>query len=72
MDSRLLCAWNFSGSSGLPFPVPGNPTNPEIKPVSLVPPVLWGGFFTAEPLGKPMKGLETINTVKGLGAPCPC
>ena len=35
---------------GLPFPSPGDPTNPGIKPVS---PSLGDGFFTAEPPGKP-------------------
>ena len=36
--------------SGLPFPSPGDPPNPGIKPVS---PALADGFFTAEPPGKP-------------------
>ena len=36
--------------SGLPFPTPGDLSNPGIK---LVSPVLAGGFFTTEPLGKP-------------------
>jgi len=36
--------------SGLPFPPPGNLTNPEIKPT---PPALAGGFFMTEPPGKP-------------------
>ena len=36
--------------SGLPFPPPGVPPNPEIEPVS---PALVGGFFTTEPPGKP-------------------
>ena len=40
--------------SGLPFPPPGNLPDPGIKPVSLVPPALAGGFFTTEPLGKPL------------------
>ena len=33
----------------LPFPSPGDLSNPEIKPVS---PALAGGFFTTEPQGK--------------------
>ena len=37
--------------SGLLFPPPGDLSNPGIK---LVSPALAGGFFTAEPLGKPM------------------
>ena len=36
--------------SGLPFPSPRDPPNPGIKPPS---PALAGGFFTAEPPGKP-------------------
>ena len=39
--------------SGLPFPPPGDLPNPGIKPESLVPPALAGGFFTTEPPGKP-------------------
>ena len=36
--------------SGLPFPPPGDRPNPGIGPTS---PALSGGFFTAEPPGKP-------------------
>ena len=36
--------------SGLPFPPPGDPPGPGIKPV---PPALAGGFFTTELWGKP-------------------
>ena len=36
--------------SGLPFPPPGDLPDPGIKPAS---PALAGGFFTAEPPGKP-------------------
>ena len=32
--------------SGLPYPPPGDLPNPGIKPVSLMSPVLAGGFFT--------------------------
>ena len=39
--------------SGWPFPFPGDPPNPGIKPVSLAYPSLVGRFFTTEPLGKP-------------------
>ena len=47
--------------SGLLFPPPpGDPLNPGIKPASLESPALAGGFFTAEPPGKPcqMRGLQ--------------
>jgi len=36
--------------SGLPFPPPRDLPDPGIEPVS---PTLAGGFFTAEPSGKP-------------------
>ena len=35
---------------GLPFPSPGDLPDPGIKPAS---PALAGGFFTAQPPGKP-------------------
>ena len=35
--------------SGSPFPTPGDLPDPRIGPLS---PVLVGGFFTTEPLGK--------------------
>jgi len=37
--------------SRLPFPSPGDLSNPGMEPVS---PALAGGFFTAEPPGKPL------------------
>ena len=37
--------------SGLPNPPPGDLPDPRIKPMS---PVLAGGFFTTDPLGKPI------------------
>ena len=37
--------------SGLPFPPPGYVPDPVIQPAS---PALAGGFFTAEPPGKPV------------------
>ena len=40
--------------SGLPFPPPGDlPSFPGIKPISLGPPALAGGFFTTAPPGNP-------------------
>ena len=47
--------------SGLPFPLPEDLPDPEIKPVSLESPALAGGFFTteatweAQPLFYPME-----------------
>ena len=47
--------------TGLPFPSPGDLPDPEIEPSS---PEL-GGFFTAEPPGKPAtKRLKNIKTTK--------
>ena len=40
---------------GLPFPTPEDLPDPEIKPVSLVPPALTGRVFTTEPPGKSRK-----------------
>ena len=39
--------------SGLPFPPPGNPPDPGIKPTLPASPVLAGGFLTTEPSAKP-------------------
>ena len=39
--------------SGLPFPSPGDLSNPGIKTESLVSPALASGFFTNIPPGKP-------------------
>ena len=40
--------------SGLPCTPPGNLSNPEIKQVSPVSPAFASGFFTTEPLWKPL------------------
>ena len=40
--------------SGLPFPPPGDLSDPGIKPVSPVSPALADGFFTTAPPGKPV------------------
>ena len=48
MDCSALPSGSFSGQeywSGLSFPPPGDLPNSGIKPVSLTPPVLAGGFF---------------------------
>ena len=39
--------------SGLPCPPPGDLPNPEIKPASLTPPALAGGFFTTSATWEP-------------------
>ena len=38
--------------SGLPFPAPGDPPNPEIEPTFLASPALADEFFTTVPPGK--------------------
>ena len=48
--SMGLLRWEYW--SGLPFPPPGDPPNPGIKPVS---PALSAGFLIAEPPGKPAR-----------------
>ena len=40
--------------SGLAFPSPGDLPDPGIELASLVSSTLAGGFFTNEPLGKPL------------------
>ena len=47
--------------SRLPFPSPGDLSNPEIKPAS---PALAIGFFTTEPSGKPLKWQTVANKTK--------
>ena len=41
---------------GLPFPSPGDLSNPEIEPAS---PAFTRGFFTTEPPGKPITANHT-------------
>ena len=43
--------------SGLPFPLPGDLSDPGTEPESPASPALAGGFFTTEPVGKPLKRL---------------
>jgi len=40
--------------SGLPFPVPEDIPNPEIKPQSLASPALASRFLTSEPCSRPV------------------
>ena len=57
--------------SGLPFPTPGDLPDPEIEPISLMFPVLAGGFFTTEPPEKPpntyMHRIKSSNGGVGRG-----
>ena len=55
VDCQALLSMGFFRQeywSGLPFPSPGNLSNPGFKPMS---PALAGGFFTIVPLRKPNK-----------------
>ena len=45
--------------SRLPGPPPGDLPYPRMEPVSLMSPVLAGGFFTTEPPGKPVASSVT-------------
>ena len=47
--------------SGLPFPTPGDFSNPVIKPTSLVSPVLAAGLFTTALPGKPINWTKCSN-----------
>ena len=58
--ARLLLSMEFSEEeywSGLPFPSPGNLSDPGIKPAS---PALAGEFFTTEPPGKSRNPLQSM------------
>ena len=47
--------------SGLPFPSPGDLSDPGIEPTSPVSSAVAGRFFTTEPPGKPIKSLLVIE-----------
>ena len=51
---------------GLPFPPPGGPPDPGIEPLS---PALAGGFFTAEPPGKPHRNACCCSVAKSCPQP---
>ena len=46
--------------SGLPFPPPGDLSNPGIKPASLAFPTLAVRFFTSAPPGKPLRIIQKV------------
>ena len=49
--------------SGLPFPPPGDLSDPRIEPTSLESPALADGLFTTVPPGKPhMLGIKNNKT----------
>ena len=46
--------------SGLPFPLPGNISDPGIKPMSPTSPTLAGRFFTTKPPGNPQMNPTSV------------
>ena len=54
--------------SGLPFPSSGHLPNPGIEPMS---PALAGGFFTAEPQGKPPSPVAGVVDMAQTSSPSP-
>ena len=56
--TEWLSTWSYSYTKGccclVPFPSPGDRAHPGIEPASLASPALAGGFFSAEPSGKPL------------------
>ena len=64
--------------SGLPFPPPGDLSDPGIEPGSLMPPALASRLFTLVPPGKPYIYMENIyvslvrNIREGNGTPLQC
>ena len=62
--ARLRCLWDFPSKnigSQLPFPTPGDLSDPGTKPTSSVSPALAGGFFTPAPPGNPLKDPSLIG-----------
>ena len=57
--------------SGLPFPPPRDLSDPGIKPTSPEAPVLAGGFFTTEPLGKPFHQVDVVKEHMQFESQCP-
>ena len=48
---------------GLPFPPPGDPLDPGIKPMSPASPAPAGTFFTTETLGSPHNFVLCLTTL---------
>ena len=53
--------------SGLPFPPPGDPPNPGIKPKFLTSPALAGGFFTTSATWEAQSESVSVVTLLPLG-----
>ena len=54
LEVRYYDLFIFEYWSELPFPPPKDLHDPSIKPASPAAPALADGFFTTEPLGKPL------------------
>ena len=52
--------------SGLPFPIPGDPPHPGIKPTSLASCAPAGRFFTSEPPGKLISLISDISDISDI------
>ena len=70
-QAPLYMEFSRQSWSRLPFPTPGDLSNPGIEHVSLAPPALAGRFCTTAPSGKPShqqkkKTLQTINAVESV------
>ena len=50
--------------SGLPFPSPGDLSNPGVEPTSLASPALAGGFFTASTTWEAQIGYGIISVLE--------
>ena len=67
---RLLCLRNFLEYwSELPFLFPGDLPDPGIEPII---PALASGFFTIEPLGKPINYYSVQFSSVAQSCPIPC
>ena len=51
--------------SGLPFPTPGDLSNPGIEPTSLTSPALAGGFFTTSTTWEALALLPLTFSISG-------
>ena len=65
IDCQIPLSVEFSGReywSGLPFPPPGDLSNPGIKPMSLMSLDFASGLFTSAPPGNPLSVSECLVT----------
>ena len=53
----------------MPFPLPGDLSDPEIQPTSLASPELAGRFFTTEPPGEEQRAITNSSRKKETAEP---